>query len=185
MAIRDAPRSSSLPPLGGANPFWSERIQGEHHLASLRPPGLPQKQQDGFGEEPLEDVESCPRTTRRTRSPGSDAVHQGDKRPRGAERDGKKTGSDKFEGTNRGKGVGSGDVGERDAEGSLERDLEREVVNRLWGENERLKEQLRKLSAEKAASQVQRDIPPPPPPLRTPERTPPMMTRIHPMVQKC
>ena len=173
MALSGAPRALSLPPGGeGGNPFWSERARGEHHLALLRPGNLPNGD-DSFGGEPLEDVVRGPRPLRRSRSPGSDPIHQGEKKPKGNEDSRVSEGNDKFENTNRGKGVGNVGMGDRPAEGSVERELEKEMVKQLSVENEKLREQLRQLQSGTA-------VPPPPPPPRTPEKTPPMMTPMSP-----
>ena len=118
MALSGAPWALFLPPGGeGGNPFWSERARGEHHLALLRPGNLPNSD-DSFGGEPLEDVARGQRPLRRSRSPGSDPIHQGEKKPKGNEDSRVSEDNDKFENTNRSKGGGvcRTGIGKRDGE---------------------------------------------------------------------
>ena len=164
-----AERALSLPPIG--NPFWSERAREEHALQLMRPQDLP----GGDGRE-----REGPRTvTVRSRSPVGDM--SGRPKPR-RNRSGSSEGEPKNS-TKRGKGVG-GDVGRREDEVSLERLLERELVDTLKDENEKLREELRRLRRSGTSSLGSwSDVTPQPPsdpPPKTPERTPPMMTPMSP-----
>ena len=173
-----AERALSLPPVG--NPFWSERALEEHALQLMRPPDLP----GGDGRR----VREGPRTVAvRSRSPMGDMSRR--PKPRRS-RSGSSEGEPKKSSTKRGKGVG-GDVGRREDEVSLERLLEREMVDTLKDENEklrdeqeRLREELRRLRRSGTSSLGSwSDVTPQPPsdpPPKTPERTPPMMTPMSP-----
>ena len=85
--------------------------------------------------------------------------------------------------TKRGKGVG-GDIGRREDEVSLERLLEREMVDTSKDENERFRDEVRRLQRSGTSSMGSwSEVTPQPlsdPPPKTPERTPPMMTPMSP-----
>eukprot|EP00435_Cladocopium_sp_Y103_P069335 s357_g33.t1 len=128
-----AARALSLPP---ANPFWSEGARAEHALQLMRPAGLPDAGHDG--------PRMTMMTTRaRSRSPGRDQHVRNPKTGRDRKRSSSSEGEPKRNSTKRGKGVG-GDKGKED-QMSLERLLEREMVDTLKDENERLREELRRL----------------------------------------
>ena len=66
---------------------------------------------------------------------------------------------------------------------SLERLLEREMVDTLKDENEKLREELRRLRRSGTSVDSWSEVTPQPPsdpPPKTPERTPPMMTPMSP-----
>ena len=116
-----AGRSSSMPVAAAAgNPWWSERALQEHALQAMRPIDLP-TEPDG----------RRTRATRRSRSPvGSHGKREVVQRSRSSE-------GNRTRGTKRGKGVGGENRG-KEYEESLERLLEREMVDMLRDENEML-----------------------------------------------
>ena len=126
----------------------------------MRPPDLP----GGDGRE-----RQGPRTVAlRSRSPVGDMSGKRPKQGRSRDRSSSSEGERRKDSTKRGKGVG-GDMGRREEE-----TLERETVDTLRDENERLREELRRLRRSGTSTGSRSEVTPQPPsdpPPKTPERT--------------
>ena len=165
-------RGSSVPVSGMANPFWSQRIRAEWDLQAVRPADLPvpedeetQKQLEQEAEgQPLEDVGargrsraptrgSSPRrlatfTTPQSWESGKGVGSSGELRTAGLMPTSEDDAEKAMKGRSSTLSQGPEPGGEQEGD-SLQRALEREMMNQLHEENMKLKQMLSRLQQSK------------------------------------
>ena len=142
-------RASSLPPVVSANPFWSERARDEWQIQAARPQELPNHE-----EMAIED-ESRPRggegRTPRSREPRRTSTGKG----RGTKSETFATPPSRAVRGVRG-GEGSQEIhGDGSRMTELQRELEKEMVGLLHGENIRLKREVEDLKSQRRAQEAE------------------------------
>ena len=146
-------RASSLPPVVSANPFWSERAREEWQVQTARPEDLPDDEEmvmESRGSGDHQGNRERSREERRTNT----GKGRGQKSDMFATPPSSWTFRDQFGGRGDGENQADESTTTREKDMSLQRELEKEVVDLLHGENTRLKREVEELKLQRRVQEA-------------------------------